>query len=634
MSWVYTIVFIGMMYTNAVENRQLIQIVPAKDVPVAVTTPTPAPTLAETERLERSFPLTANGRICISNVNGSIKLIAADRNEVRIIAVKRAETRDQLNDVEIKIESRPDYISIESDYGDDRTWKGAKNQKWKNTEKAIVEYELTVPRGAVLNEIETVNGSVWLADFTNVSKVSTVNGIVKATNLKGTADLSTVNGELIADFDRLMPASKINLETVNGRVNLLIPSDSSATVKAESLNGAINNDFGLPNRRGKYVGNALHGRLGSGEVAINLESVNGPLNVKRRNDGRTLSPATNLLPAGDEDDDDGTVEAAISPAETARVNREIDRNIREAQRKAMIDTQRELDRIKVQVPKIREETLKNIDKSIDTKELRESIKLGLETNRTAVTGIRDAFFLANVPRVETKTNTFPMKGTPKITVDAKTCSVHIRGWDNPEVKYSVTKLRGGSAAPPSVAENKNDNSLTIRVSDASSSEDGYTFDNLPSTRVEVFVPRKSNLKIISDEEIRLDGVSGELEITGGDATVDIRNSEGKLQLKNVDGRARVIGFDGEIKAQTDSGELYLEGSISKLTANAGSGTVVVTLPAEANADVSSTVEPETNGFTLSERGSKSWRLGNGGASFSFNSEDGRLVLRNSQTLVR
>jgi DUF4097 and DUF4098 domain-containing protein YvlB len=621
-----------MMYTNAVEHRQIVQTVPVVDTPVPVTTPTPA--LAETERLEKTFPLTANGRICLSNINGSIKMIASDRNEVRIIAVKRAETREQLNDVEIRIDARPDYVSIESDYGDDRTWKGDKDQKWKNTDRVVVEYELTVPRGAVLNEIETVNGSVWLADFTNVSKVSTVNGMVKATNLKGTAELSTVNGELFADFDRLLPASKINLETVNGRVNLLIPSDSSATVKAESLNGAINNDFGLPNRRGKYVGNALHGRLGGGEVAINLESVNGPLNVKRRNDGRTLSPATNLLPAGDEDDDDGNVEAALSPAEKAKLDREIDRNIREAQRKAIADTQRELDRIKVQVPKIKEETLKDVDRSIDTKELKESIKLGLETKRTTMPGIRDAFFLANVPRVETKTNNVVIKGVPKVTVDAKACSVHIRGWDNPEIKYSVTKLRGGSAAPPSVTENKNDGSLTIRVSDASSSEEGNTFDNLPFTRIEVFVPRKSNLKIMSDEEIRIDGVSGELEIAGGDASVDVRNSGGKLRLKNVDGRARVIGFDGEVNAQTDSGQLYLEGSISKLTANAGSGTVIVTLPADVNADVSSSVEPETEGFTLSERGSNSWRLGNGGANYSFSSEDGRLVLRNSQTLSK
>ena len=66
-----------------------------------------------------------------------------------------------------------------------------------------------VPRGAMLNEIETVNGSVTVSNFTNIIKISAVNGSVKATNIRGTASLSTVNGEVIADFDRLESGTKV-----------------------------------------------------------------------------------------------------------------------------------------------------------------------------------------------------------------------------------------------------------------------------------------------------------------------------------------------------------------------------------------------------------------------------------------
>jgi DUF4097 and DUF4098 domain-containing protein YvlB len=62
-------------------------------------------------------------------------------------------------------------------------------------------------------------------------KVSAVNGSVSANNIRGTAKLSTVNGEVRADFDRLETGSKISLETVNGKVNLLLPSDANATLK-------------------------------------------------------------------------------------------------------------------------------------------------------------------------------------------------------------------------------------------------------------------------------------------------------------------------------------------------------------------------------------------------------------------
>jgi DUF4097 and DUF4098 domain-containing protein YvlB len=620
MSWIYTLVFVGMMLSSGPESPPFTNMPTVE--PVVAVSPTP---LTETDRIEKSYPLNANGRVAVSNVNGPINVIAWDRNEVKLVAVKRADTREHLSDVEIKIAAEPDYFGVESVYDNDNRWKNDNDHQWRNKGQVVVEYELSVPRAAMLNEIETVNGVITAADFTNLVKISVVNGTVRTSNLRGTAELSTVNGDVVADFDRLAPGSKINLETVNGRVNVTIPSDSNATLKAESLNGPITNDFGVQSRRGKYVGNSLHVRLGSGDAAIKLESVNGSLTVKRKNDGRSPSPATNLLPPGD---DDGDVD--VDPVDVAKMNREVDRNVREAQRKAMQDAQQELDKIKIEIPKIKVDALKDINKSINSKEIEKSIKDGLEAQRITLTSMRDALFFSGMPRIEAKGNSFPVKGTPKVTIDAKGCAVRVRGWDNSEVKYSLVQLRGDSPGKaPAVTESKTDSSVSIKVSE---SDQGTMFENSPQTRIEVFVPRKSNLKIISDNEVRLDGVSGEIEIVGGNESVDVRDSDGKLKVSNTDGRVRVIGFSGEVNAQTGDGDVYIEGSISKLGARAGAGTVFVTLPADANADVSSTTEPEVEGFTLAERGSHNWRLGNGGADFSFNSADGRLVLRNASLL--
>ncbi len=84
---------------------------------------------------------------------------------------------------------------------------------------------LTTDRRAQILEILRQNGSVTVSNFTNFTKISAVNGSVKATNIRGTARLSTVNGEVDADFDRLESGTKINAETVNGRVRISIPSD-------------------------------------------------------------------------------------------------------------------------------------------------------------------------------------------------------------------------------------------------------------------------------------------------------------------------------------------------------------------------------------------------------------------------
>ncbi len=258
--------------------------------------------LDETERFEQSFPLNSNGKVSVSNINGSITVEAWDRNEVKLEVTKIADSKETLADVELRIDSKPEFFSVETDYNN---WNRGRDNNWKNGRRLEVQFRLSVPRTAFLDEIETVNGSVTVSNFTNYTKISAVNGSVKATNLRGTAKLSTVNGSTNADFDQLQPTDKINLSTVNGSVNLTVPSDVNATVKADTVNGNIKNDFGLPVRKGKYVGRDLYGKIGNGQTEIKLNSVNGGLSILRKQDGRTQNPVINLLPQKSEDDEDG-----------------------------------------------------------------------------------------------------------------------------------------------------------------------------------------------------------------------------------------------------------------------------------------------------------------------------------------
>ncbi|NOT48781.1 MAG: hypothetical protein HOP17_13660, partial [Acidobacteria bacterium] len=184
MSWLYSIIFAGLVFSgdNAVKENS----------PLPVAEPAAVVVQGETERFEQSYPLSANGRVSVSNVNGSIVVEAWDKNEVRLEAVKTADTKEALADVQIKVDSRADFLSVEADYDSWRRDRGDKG--WKNRGKLEVQFKLSVPRTAVLNEIETVNGSVNVSNFTNLTKASAVNGNVNATNLRGTAYLETVNG--------------------------------------------------------------------------------------------------------------------------------------------------------------------------------------------------------------------------------------------------------------------------------------------------------------------------------------------------------------------------------------------------------------------------------------------------------
>ena len=60
-----------------------------------------------------------------------------------------------------------------------------------------------------------------------------------ARGLKGEAKLNTVNGTVEAIFDQLDPTKTLSLASVNGNVVVVIPSDSSVILRAETIHGAF-----------------------------------------------------------------------------------------------------------------------------------------------------------------------------------------------------------------------------------------------------------------------------------------------------------------------------------------------------------------------------------------------------------
>ncbi len=237
------------------------------------------------EEFHHTYPLTATGRIELDNINGAVHVTAWDRNEVKVDAVKRAENDEHLKDAEIRVEARADSISIETHYREQgEGWHG---NHYRSTE---VEYTLTVPRAARLDEIKLINGGLDVTGVTGEVHASCINGKLTARGLAGQVNLATINGPLDVAFDHL-PAAEVELSSVNGPVELTMPSDAKASIEATTVHGGIENDFGLHTNNHRFVGHDMRGELGGGGAEIRLNNVNGPIHVHHAQDGHTLSPA-------------------------------------------------------------------------------------------------------------------------------------------------------------------------------------------------------------------------------------------------------------------------------------------------------------------------------------------------------
>ncbi len=256
---------------------------------------------AFTEEVHQTYALTPDGRVELDNINGAVHISSWDRNDVKLDAVKYADTKEKLDDVQIDINATKDDIAIKTKFRDhSSSWFGSHNNP------GGVEYTLKVPRTVRLDEIKLINGSLDVTAISGEVHASCINGRLDAHDLSGRAELSTINGRLDARFDQL-PSHSIELNSVNGSLDLTIPSDSKADIEANTVSGGIDNDFGLQVNHHNFVGHELRGRLGSGGTHIKLENVNGRISIHHAQDGRTLSPAKDLNHHDKDDDDDSEI---------------------------------------------------------------------------------------------------------------------------------------------------------------------------------------------------------------------------------------------------------------------------------------------------------------------------------------
>jgi len=237
-----------------------------------------------TEEFHHTYPLVANGRISLSNINGAVHITAWDQNQVKVDAVKRAHDEKRLKEAEIRVDAGQDAISIETQYPDHENWDGDRRHN-----PASVEYTLTVPRNARLDEIKLINGALDVTGTSGEVRASCINGKLVAKGLTGRADLTTVNGKLDATFDKA--ADPLELSSVNGSLDLTLPSDAKASIEATTVHGGIENDFGLHANDHRIVGHDLEGELGGGGTHITLRNVNGHIEIHHAPDGKALSPA-------------------------------------------------------------------------------------------------------------------------------------------------------------------------------------------------------------------------------------------------------------------------------------------------------------------------------------------------------
>ena len=586
------------------------------------------PIQEQREEFHQTYPLSATGRVSLENINGGVQIKAWDRAAVQVDAIKKAYRRERLNEARIEVNSSEENIRIRTEYPN-------QNQSFRSGEgrydnPAVVEYTVTVPRKAMLESIELVNGSLEVDGVEGNVKASSINGRVTARGLMGEARLSTVNGPLHATFARLEETKSIALSSVNGNLTIVIPSNSNASVRAGTVHGQISNDFGLKVKHGEYVGHSMDGQIGTGGPRIKLGNVNGGIKISNAPDGLPLSPAA-ALPS--EQRTREAVEANVAEAanaavvaETVSVSLESSRIAREARREA----QRQVD----QAMRAAQRDIERAQREILKEQARQRVTViekskGVGSGKGAGSGMG----VGHGNRFSAQeTRTFTVSGSPRVSITTFDGQVKVHGWDKAEVAFTATKYANdqNSLSQMTIQAQQQGQAISINASNPHEHSGSISFD--------VFVPRQASLHVSSgDGAVNLDGVSGEITLRSGDGPIEVANGGGQLQVNTGDGVIRIIKFEGQVDARTGDGHIDLDGTFNAVSARTGDGTITLSVPAGSSFTIETNTSDEINneGFVIVEDFTpsprlKRWRIGDGGKVFILKTGEGKILLRPRQ----
>ena len=100
-----------------------------------------------------------------------MKIKVWDRAAVQVDAIKKAYRRERLEEAKIEVTATEENIRIKTDYPDQSMNFRSDERRYENP--ATVEYSLTVPRKAILESIELINGPVDIEGVEGRPRLST-----------------------------------------------------------------------------------------------------------------------------------------------------------------------------------------------------------------------------------------------------------------------------------------------------------------------------------------------------------------------------------------------------------------------------------------------------------------------------
>jgi hypothetical protein len=220
---------------------------------------------------EKRFKLPPGGHVSVVNVQGGVLVEGWDRAEVEAtVAIQSKTPTDQLDDVQVAVEASREGVAFHTLYP-------------SGLDTPIrVDYRLRVPRQVRLDELSTLEGDIVVHDVEGAMAAHSLHGDIAALNLAGSVTAHALKGNILISLRALPdPLLPIQVATINGNVDVLLPAQANADLELSTVAGNILGNYAF--QVSAVPGNSTrHAQVGAGGVRVELRTVRGNIRVGER----------------------------------------------------------------------------------------------------------------------------------------------------------------------------------------------------------------------------------------------------------------------------------------------------------------------------------------------------------------
>ncbi len=205
----------------------------------------------ETETVDRTVPLPANGTVRLKTFSGRVRITGTSGDQVVIHAVRRA-TRERLQDIKLEITQSGSTVEIDANH---------RIVERRNDNVVETDFDIQVPARARL-DVKTFSAPV------------TVVGVNGSQNIDGFSSDITIESNDFGD------GNSIDVNTFSGGVRLRLPGSARGSIDFNTFSGRFESD--LPVTLNSSSRRNFRGQLnGGGSGDFRLKTFSGDVRILR-----------------------------------------------------------------------------------------------------------------------------------------------------------------------------------------------------------------------------------------------------------------------------------------------------------------------------------------------------------------